>query len=221
MSEIGDPLPRAFFARPAHRVAPDLLGRILLRGPAASAVALRITEVEAYEGADDPASHGFRGRTPRNATMFGPPGHLYVYWIYGMHHAANLVCGEPGQSHGVLIRAGEVVRGRDLAAHRRPNAKKPAELAQGPGRLTLALGIDRTLDGADVCDPASEVRMYHGTPVPPARISRGPRTGVSRAHATPWRFWAADDPTVSPYRRHVPRTRPAPGPGDKPVAPTA
>ncbi|MHA6763672.1 DNA-3-methyladenine glycosylase [Streptacidiphilus sp. PAMC 29251] len=213
-TDTGSLLPREFFARPAHEVAPELLGRLLLRqepdqGPAA-AVLLRITEVEAYEGDIDPAAHGFRGRTARNAVMFGPAGHLYVYWIYGMHHAANLVCGDPEESHGVLIRAGEVVQGQPHALRRRSTAKSAAELAKGPGRLTLALGIDRTLDGADVCDPRSEVRMYEGVPLPRSRVRSGPRTGVSKAYETPWRFWEADDPTVSPYRRHVPRRRATP-----------
>lgn len=214
MSELGRLLPRDFFARQAHEVAPALLGRFLLReedGPDGPLV-LRVTEVEAYEGAVDPASHGFRGPTARNATMFGPPGHLYVYWIYGMHHAANLVCGDVDESHGVLIRAGEIVQGHPHALRRRPNAKQHAELAKGPGRLTLALDIDRTLDGADVCDPKSEVRMYEGAPVAGSRIRSGPRTGVSQAADTPWRFWEADGPTVSPYRRHVPRKR-SPGTG--------
>ncbi|MFC1419679.1 DNA-3-methyladenine glycosylase [Streptacidiphilus cavernicola] len=211
MSELGGLLPRDFYARAAHEVAPELLGRLLLReeeGPDGPLL-LRITEVEAYEGAIDPASHGFRGPTARNATMFGPPGHLYVYWIYGMHHAANLVCGDVDESHGVLIRAGEVVQGRPRAIHRRPNAKQHTELARGPGRLTLALDIDRSLDGTDVCDPGAAVRVYRGTPLPASAVRSGPRTGVSKAHETPWRFWAADDRTVSPYRRHVPKKRAA------------
>ena len=207
MSEPGALLPRAFFARAAHEVAPELLGRYLVREEDDGPLVLRITEVEAYEGDVDPASHGFRGRTARNATMFGPAGHLYVYWIYGMHHAANLVCGDVDESHGVLIRAGEVVGGLPRALHRRPNAKEAAELAKGPGRLTLALDIDRTLDGTDVCDPRSPVRVHEGVPLSASAVRSGPRTGVSKAHDTPWRFWAADDRTVSPYRRHVARKR--------------
>lgn len=196
-------LPRSFFARPAHEVAPELLGRVLTCGE----VALRISEVEAYEGAVDPASHGWRGRTARNATMFGPAGHLYVYWVYGMHHAANIVCGWEGESHGVLVRAGEIVAGGEVAVGRRPAARSSRELAQGPGRLADALGITRVLDGVDVCDPLSPVRLTAGTPPPPGRVRSGPRTGVSRAHDIPWRFWIADDPTVSRYRRHTPRVR--------------
>ncbi|MQY16899.1 putative 3-methyladenine DNA glycosylase [Streptomyces sp. RB5] len=206
-------LPRAFYARPAHVVAPELLGRILVSGTGDATVALRITEVEAYEGETDPASHGWRGRTPRNATMFGPAGHLYVYWIYGMHHAANVVCGTEGVSHGVLVRAGEIVTGHAEATDRRPAARSPKELAQGPGRLADALGITRALDGTDVCDAHAPIRLAAGEPVRRGRVRHGPRTGVSRAHDTPWRYWIADDPTVSRYRRHTPRKR-SPKPGD-------
>jgi len=210
MSEPQNPerlLPRAFFARPAHEVAPDLLGRVLVSGGGEDLVALRITEVEAYEGEQDPASHGWRGPTARNAVMFGPPGHLYVYWIYGMHHAANLVCGSEGESHGVLIRAGEITAGEALALTRRPAARSHRELARGPGRLADALGITRALNGTDVCAPDSPVRATTGAAPLPSVISTGPRTGISRAKDVPWRFWTTDDPTVSPYRAHKPRTR--------------
>lgn len=200
-------LPRSFLARPAHVLAPELLGRVLISGEGSTVVALRITEVEAYEGAIDPASHGWRGKTARNATMFGPPGHLYVYRIYGLHHAANIVCGTDGESHAVLVRAGEVAAGHTEAARRRPAARSPKELAQGPGRLADALGITRAFDGMDLCDPRSAMRLVNGDPVQASRIMSGPRTGVSRAHDIPWRFWISGDPTVSRYRRHVPRTR--------------
>lgn len=208
MSDVGGLVPRAFFARPARLVAPELLGRVLVRREPEGEVALRITEVEAYEGELDPASHGYRGPTPRNATMFGPPGHLYVYWIYGMHHAANLVCGVDGECQAVLVRAGEVIHGQALAAARRPSARHLRELAQGPGRLALSLDFDRGLDGTDVCAPGAAVTVHQGTPCPADAVRSGPRTGVSKGHETPWRFWVADDPTVSPYRRHTPRKRP-------------
>lgn len=214
MPEPEDLLPRSFFARRAHEVAPDLLGHVLVSGDGSDAVALRITEVEAYEGGEDPASHGWRGRTLRNASLFGPPGHLYVYWIYGMHHAANLVCGMDGESQGVLVRAGEVIAGQVVASKRRPAARSERELARGPGRLADALAITRALDGADVCDPESPVRIACGRPVERDRILSGPRTGVSRAHDVPWRFWTAEDPTVSPYRRHTPRRRREAAPGE-------
>ena len=207
MSDVGGLLPRAFFARPAHLVAPELLGRVLVRRDPDGEIALRITEVEAYESATDPAAHGYRGPTPRTASMFGPPGHLYVYWIYGMHHAANLICGLTGDAQGVLIRAGEIIRGQSPATGRRPNARGPHELAKGPGRLALALDLDRTLDGLDVCAAEGAVTAHQGTPCPAGAIRSGPRTGVSQGHETPWRFWIDGDPTVSPYRRHVPRKR--------------
>lgn len=201
------PLPRSFLAQPAHVLAPQLLGRVLVSGEGSAAVALRITEVEAYEGGIDPASHGWRGKTARNATMFGPPGHLYVYRIYGLHHAANVVCGPDGESHAVLVRAGDIVSGRAEAAVRRPTARSAKELAQGPGRLADALGITRAFDGVDLCDSRSPVRLVNGDPVLASHIVSGPRTGVSRAHDIPWRFWISGDPTVSRYRRHVPRAR--------------
>ena len=204
---------RAFLARPAHVLAPELLGRVLISGEGSAVVALRVTEVEAYEGGIDPASHGWRGKTARNATMFGPPGHLYVYRIYGLHHAANVVCGPDGESHAVLVRAGEVVSGCAEAARRRPTARSPKEMAQGPGRLADALGITRAFDGVDLCDPRSVVRLVNGDPVQADRIMNGPRTGVSRARDIPWRFWISGDPTVSRYRQYVPRTRKPEGGG--------
>lgn len=205
------PLSRSLLARPAHILAPELLGHVLVSGRGNAVVALRITEVEAYEGEIDPASHGWRGKTARNATMFGPPGHLYVYSIYGLHRAANIVCGTDGESHAVLVRAGEIVSGYAEAAGRRPAARSPKELAQGPGRLADALDITRAFDGVDLCDPRSAVRLVNGDPVEASRIMSGPRTGVSRAREIPWRFWISGDPTVSRYRQHVPRTEKSAG----------
>lgn len=206
-------LPRDFFDRPVLEVAPDLLGRTLVCDLPEGPVELRLTEVEAYDGPNDPGSHAYRGRTARNAVMFGEPGHVYVYFTYGMHFCMNLVCGPQGTPSGVLLRAGEVVAGADLARKRRPTARRDAELAQGPARLTLALGVDRSLDGADACpaSPAdSPFRMSTGSPPPPGLVVSGPRTGVSGAGAeTPWRYWIEGDPTVSPYRPHTPRRRTA------------
>ncbi|MER5872800.1 DNA-3-methyladenine glycosylase [Streptomyces sp. NPDC002044] len=203
------PLTRAFFDRPVLTVAPDLLGRTLVRSTPQGPLELRITEVEAYEGEADPGSHAYRGPTARNASMFGPPGHAYVYFIYGMWFSLNLVCGPPGHASGVLLRAGEVTEGADLAAKRRLSAKSPRELAKGPARLATALAIDRTLDGADLCaGPDSPLSVLEGTPTPPDLASSGPRTGVGGAGAHhPYRFWITDDPTVSPYRAHTPRRR--------------
>ena len=135
-------------AAPVEQVAPELLGAVLRHGE----VAVRLTEVEAYDGANDPASHAFRGRTPRNAVMFGPPGHLYVYFSYGMHWAANIICGPDGVASGVLLRAGEVIDGVEVARSRRGRATD-RDLARGPGRLTQALGI-RTSTEAYACSTA-------------------------------------------------------------------
>ncbi|OIV38913.1 3-methyladenine DNA glycosylase [Mangrovactinospora gilvigrisea] len=201
------PLDRAFFDRSPLEVGPDLLGRHLVRALPEGPIVLRITEVEAYTGADDPASHAYRGRTARNATMFGPPGHLYVYFIYGMHYAGNLVCGPGTTAGGVLLRAGEVLDGADLARVHRTTSRADRDLASGPGRLAAALRLDRTLDGADACGGAL-LSVRPGTPPEPSAISTGPRTGVSGPGAsTPRRYWIAADPTVSPYRAHTPRKR--------------
>lgn len=295
------PLPRRFFDRPSHEVAPDLLGRVLVHGP----VAVRLTEVEAYGGpGEDPAAHTYRGRTARNAVMFGPPGHLYVYFTYGMHFCANLVCLPEDFGSAVLLRAGEVVARADLARWRRSGGglgdgalndgglgdrgpdgggpggrglgaprRKPIaarDLARGPARLAVALGLAREHNGLDAVwegSPAGLPRFPDPTPAPhggrldhetppadqldhetgpvghpdhatrPSRqpehaawltgfpkgtvavlegwppeadaIRSGPRTGISTAKDTPWRFWIDDDPTVSPYRPHAPRRRSA------------
>ncbi|MFD6228422.1 DNA-3-methyladenine glycosylase [Streptomyces sp. NPDC060232] len=203
------PLPRSFFDRPVLTVAPDLLGRTLVRRTEEGPLELRITEVEAYEGESDPGSHAYRGRTARNASMFGPPGHAYVYFIYGMWFSLNLVCGPPGLASGVLVRAGEITVGADLAAKRRVSARKSIDLAKGPARLATALDVDRSLDGTDLCKgPDSPLSLLVGTPTSPDQVSSGPRTGVGGAGADhPYRFWITHDPTVSPYRAHAPRRR--------------
>ena len=216
-------LPRDFFARPALEVAPELLGCVLESELGGGLAAVRLTEVEAYAGNVDPASHAYRGPTRRNAVMFGEPGHAYVYFTYGMHFCVNLVCLPPGTAEAVLLRAGAVVAGVELARQRRTAAgrtpaeagRTPAEagrtpadrdLARGPARLCQALGVDRALDGADVVDPRSPLRIRAAASAP-AVIERGPRVGVSRAADVPWRFWIADDPSVSAYRQHTPRQR--------------
>ncbi len=293
-------LPREFFDRPATEVAPDLLGCVLWHDSPAGLVAVRLVEVEAYMGADDPASHAYRGQTARNGVMFGPPGHIYVYFTYGMHFCVNLVCQPPGQPEAVLLRAGEVVAGVELAAERRlrengraangraaRNAREPGnsraprnardpgddgksgdardagddgesgdaddpgdngesgdareprngrpmravDLARGPARLCQALGIDRALDGADVCAPGSALGIGPGQqPVAAGTgtatglgaagsaarghtvIRTGPRVGVSQAADRPWRYWLAGDEHVSLYRPSKPRS-----PRQKPV----
>jgi DNA-3-methyladenine glycosylase len=251
----------------------------------AGGVTVRLTEVEAYAGSGgDPASHAYRGRTPRNAVMFGPPGLLYVYFTYGMHWCMNVVTGPPGEAAAVLLRSGAVVDGLDTARARRtakprraapgaaarsgsadPDAATAAgasadrperagsdgarsggagsdtasadseasgsrrvgtgttrsgppadrDLARGPARLTMALGIDGTANGALLFDPAAAVRLDGpAEPVDPARIRTGPRVGISVAVDTPWRFWLDGEPTVTPYRRLVPRIRTLP-PADR------
>ncbi|MFD8970094.1 DNA-3-methyladenine glycosylase [Streptomyces sp. NPDC059568] len=203
------PLPRDFFDRPVLEVAPDLLGRTLVRTTDDGPIELRLTEVEAYAGEIDPGSHAFRGRTARNGVMFGPPGHAYVYFTYGMWHCLNLVCGPEGMASGVLLRAGEIQVGAELAHKRRFSARHHRELAKGPARLATALDVDRALNGTDVCaGPEAPLAILAGTPVPTDQVRSGPRTGVGGDGAVhPWRFWIAGDPSVSPYRAHVPRRR--------------
>jgi DNA-3-methyladenine glycosylase len=270
-------LTRDFLARPAREVAPDLLGCVLERETAEGVVAVELTEVEAYEGLSDPASHSYRGRTPRNAIMWGPPGFAYVYFTYGMHYCVNAVCETAGTSAAVLIRAGRVIAGEQLARQRRqrrpspgpasssqpgpspfsqpgpspslprgpasspaaPDGGRPDEvpwrevpdrdLARGPARLCQALAVTRAENGLDLCDPASPLRLYPAPgprvvasgqsgagkqapsantgPEPAARISVGPRVGVTAALDAPLRFWLTGDPTVSAYRLHKPRPR--------------
>ena len=175
----------------ADQVAPRLLGAHLTH----AGVTVRLTEVEAYDGGNDPASHAYRGRTARNAVMFGPPGFLYVYFSYGMHWCANVVCGEDGRASAVLLRAGEVVEGETLAQERRGERVPFRSLARGPACLTQALGIGREQDGLDLRD---HLDLAQG---PPPTVARGPRVGISVAHEVPWRFWLPGEPTVSAYKR--------------------
>jgi DNA-3-methyladenine glycosylase len=196
-------LPRSFFDRRAEEVAPDLLGCVLTRTTPEGVVSVRLTEVEAYAGPRDPASHAYRGPTKRNEVMFGPPGHAYVYFTYGMHFCVNLVCMGEGTAAAVLLRAGEVLEGRSLAEARRPRSK-PRDLARGPARLCEALAIDRSLTGADVCS-AGPLLVSAGSSA--SGVRTGPRTGVSSAKDVPWRFWIDGDPSVSPHRVHTPRRR--------------
>jgi DNA-3-methyladenine glycosylase len=187
---------RRVLARPVLEVAPRLLGAVVRH----AGVAVRLTEVEAYDGADDPGSHAHRGRTARNAVMFGPPGRLYVYFTYGMHHCCNVVTGEEGTASAVLLRAGEVVAGTAEASRRR-NGAPPRDLARGPARLCRALGVDRGLDGVDLL--AGPVTLELGAPA--SRVETGPRVGLRGAPERPWRFWVPGEPTVSSYRAARPR----------------
>ena len=200
-------LPRAFFARQVLDVARELLGCTVRHETPEGAVAVRLTEVEAYAGESDPGSHAFRGRTPRTAVMFGEAGHAYVYFSYGVHWCANLVTGPVGEASAVLLRAGEVVEGLDLARTRRPAARSDVDLARGPARLAQALGLSRAQDGADLCS-GGPLSVSAGSPVPEERVRWGPRVGVAGAGAaTPWRCWVDGEATVSAYRPAQPRRR--------------
>jgi DNA-3-methyladenine glycosylase len=225
---------RETFAGSAVEVAPALLGCVIEHETPEGLVAVALTEVEAYHGHADPASHAYRGRTKRNAVMFGPPGYAYVYFTYGMHFCVNLVCMPEGTASAVLLRAGRVVEGADLAtARRKAPGPQGRDLARGPARLCQALGIAREQNGADVCNPGSPLRVRWpdlaepGLPGVPATgtgaadgavaagpgpaqlagaaISSGPRVGVRAAGERPWRFWITGDPTVSVYRPYAPR----------------
>ena len=183
---------------PVLETAPRLLGAVLRHGD----VAVRITEVEAYDGADDPGSHAYRGQTRRNAVMFGPPGHLYCYFTYGMHVCCNVVCGSAGVPSAVLVRAGEVVAGLDVARSRRPGATD-RDLARGPARLCRALDIQLSDDGTDLV--AGPVTLTLGDEVD--AVSTGPRVGLRAAPERPWRFWIAGERSVSQYRPAAPLKR--------------
>ena len=238
------PVPRALLADPVLEVVPRLLGMVLRSTTDEGTVAVRLTEVEAYDGPNDPGSHAYRGETARNAVMFGPPGFLYVYFTYGMHFCMNVSVGPDGQPSAVLFRAGEIVEGHDLARKRRGQpdtaqakfnqsasdqatlggtgktsgvlqGKPPGrqakvdpdrDLARGPARMCVALGIDRGANGADLLDPGSPMQLLEG-PGFDGQPSTGPRVGLREAADRPWRFWIPGDPTVSPYRPHVPKRR--------------
>ncbi len=203
------PVARELLARPSRLLAPRLLGAVLVSTLGGAEVAVRLTEVEAYEGLDDPASHAFRGLTPRTEVMFGPPGHLYCYFTYGMHWCANIVCAVEGRASAVLLRAGEVVRGSEIARTRRPAAKSARDLARGPARLAGCLGLGAADNGVDLCDPASTVQLEFMPRRRAAGVQAGPRVGIAAATERPWRFWLADEPTVSVFRPGG-RTRVAP-----------
>jgi DNA-3-methyladenine glycosylase len=257
------PVRRSLLAGPVLDVAPKLLGMVLRCTTDEGTVAVRLTEVEAYDGPSDPGSHAYRGRTARNAVMFGPPGFLYVYFTYGMHFCMNVSAGPDGQPSAVLLRAGEIVEGIELARARRlpstpegkfnqagtPNGAAPAgvrspgvagvsragsagarasraelagvlpgpvakrangnpdrDLARGPARMCVALGIGRDDNGVDLLSKSSHIQLLPG-PGFDGEPSTGPRVGLREAADRPWRFWIPDDPTVSPYRPHVPKRR--------------
>ena len=203
---------REFLSADARELAPKLLGAVLTHESRDGAVSVRLTEVEAYMGPEDslhpdPGSHTYRDPTPRNAPMFGPAGHLYVYFTYGMHHCTNIVCGPAGVASALLLRAGEVVDGLELARLRRPTSKTPADLASGPARLAKALGLKTADSGRDALAPPFRLELPS---VPGGAVSSGPRVGVAGAGGTDeyaWRYWLTGDPTVSRYKAAKPRTR--------------
>jgi DNA-3-methyladenine glycosylase len=204
-------LPREELAVDVPEGAVRLLGCTIVADTPQGTVAVRLVEVEAYRGRDDPASHSYRGRTARNAVMFGPAGHLYVYFVYGMHFCANISALDDGEAGAVLLRAGEVRSDLAVARARRPTARRDAEMARGPARLAKLLGLGREHNGVDVTDPASPVRLQAAPPVDRALVRAGPRVGVAAAHEQPWRFWLDGSAAVSQYR---------PGRGAPAAAPT-
>ncbi|HWH33918.1 MAG TPA: DNA-3-methyladenine glycosylase [Acidimicrobiales bacterium] len=191
------PLPREFYRRDPREVAPALLHQVLVAGPCAGL----IVETEAYCGSGDPASHAFRGPTRRNATMFGPPGHLYVYFSYGMHWCANAVCGEEGEGVAVLLRGLRPLAGLEQMWARRPAARRERDLCAGPARLCQALGLDRAHDGADLVTGAGGVTIVDEGPGPPADVVCTTRVGISVAVDEPWRWYVAGESAVSSRRR--------------------
>ena len=206
------PLPRSFYARPSTVVARDLLGRLLVRPLPEGTLAGRIVEAEAYQE-DDPASHSFRGLTPRTSVMFGPPGHLYVYFTYGMHFCMNVVTGRDGEGSAVLLRAVEPVQGIELMRrHRAVNDDRL--LCAGPGRLTQAFRIARAHNGTDLVT-GEELFIAGGEPVPQSLVEEGPRIGIRSAVDRPWRLFELENPYVSrrprpaqtPLRRPTRRSR--------------
>jgi DNA-3-methyladenine glycosylase len=185
-------LARSFYRRDPRLVAPELLGKVLVRGE----LAARIVEVEAYCGAIDPGSHAYRGMTRRNTTMFGPAGGLYVYFTYGMHWCANAVCGEVGEGVAVLLRAAEPLRGLEVMRERRPKARRDRDLCRGPARLCQAFGLDGVHDGADLPTADRGVTIVDdGTAPPPATVTT--RIGLTAGAEHPWRWCATGDPHLS------------------------
>jgi DNA-3-methyladenine glycosylase len=190
----GGPVQRADLEGNPVKVAPWLLNKLLVSGARVG----RIVEVEAYHGANDAASHAYRGVTPRTSVMFGPPGFLYVYFTYGMHWCANVVCGPDGEAAAVLIRALAPVAGLEEMGAARPKARTDRDLCSGPAKLCQALGIERAANGTDLLDRRrGGIRLRDdGTP-PPKRPARGKRIGIKEATERRWRFWVEGDPNVS------------------------
>ena len=196
----GRVLPASFYDRDVAVVARDLLGRVVESETDEGLVAVRLVEVEAYAGEDDAASHAWRGPTPRTAVMFGPPGRVYVYFTYGMHWCANVVCGPDGRASAVLMRGGEVVEGLELARSRRRPGVPDRGLASGPANLAACLGLDGSWTGQRVTSARGALRLRAGSPVDDAQVATGPRIGIARATEVPWRYVVAGDLHVSGRR---------------------
>ena len=194
----GEPLPRSFYDRPAERVARELLGKVIVRELDGVVLAGRIVETEAYLGEDDEAAHSFAGLTERTRVIFGPPGHAYVYFSYGMHHCLNLVAEAEGRAGCVLIRALEPVEGLERMFERRPRARQLRDLCSGPGKLTQALGITLGQYGADVTRGALTVREPLG--IQSFRVKETVRVGITRSADRPLRFCMEGNECVSRLR---------------------
>ncbi len=186
-------VPRRFYVRGPLVVAPELLNKILVTPSGAG----RIVEVEAYDGMNDPGSHAFRGPTPRTRVMFGPPGHLYVYFSYGMHWCANVVCRTEGEAGAVLIRALAPLRGIDHMRSTRPAARRDRDLCNGPAKLCQALGIDGHFDGFDIARTSGVIRVVDDGEPSPLQPGCSTRIGLSKGSDLPWRWYVAGDPNVS------------------------
>lgn len=194
----GRTLPRSFYARDSRELAPELLGKLLVHDdPEFGRLGVRLVEVEAYAGEEDPASHAYRGETPRNRVMFGPPGFLYVYFTYGMHWCANVVGGENGSASAVLLRGGAPTEGVDAMRLRRLAARRDRELCSGPARMTQALGITGAQNGTDLLRGPLRL-LDDGTP-PPARPGISGRVGLKPGEGDEhrWRWYVPDEPNVS------------------------
>ena len=187
-------LPRGFYDRPAEQVARELLGKVIVHEQG-GLTAGRIVETEAYLGEDDQAAHSFAGLTERTRVIFGPPGHAYVYFSYGMHHCLNLVAEPAGRAGCVLIRALEPLEGLETMSERRPMAKKMRDLCSGPGKLTQALGVTLAHYGADVTRGELTVRAFRDEEA--FRVAQGPRIGITRSADLPLRFWIRENEFVS------------------------
>ncbi|HKU29437.1 DNA-3-methyladenine glycosylase [Arthrobacter sp. NyZ413] len=213
LHDAGPDAIRAVLSGDPRDVAPHLLGAVLSHHSPEGTVAIRVTEVEAYLGPrdspqPDPGSHTYGGRTARNAPMFGPAGHLYVYFTYGMHYCSNIVCGPDGVASGLLLRAGEVVAGYALAQSRRPASRSRTDLASGPARLASALGLTTADSGRDALAEPFRLELP-SAPAAESAVANGPRVGVAGeggSDSYPWRYWLAGDPTVSRYKAARSRT---------------